>query len=584
LEDRCLLSAGYVQTNLASDLPGVARVTDPHLINPWGISFSPSGPFWFGENGSGASDLLDGNARLLPLVVSVPSDSFGPGSPTGTVFNGGPGFTISEAGRSGPSIFLFAGEDGTLSGWNGEVDSAHALLVSDNSSIGAVYKGLGLARSSSGQSYLYAADFGRGTIDVFDEGFQPVHSPHAFQDATIPAGYAPFNVQNINNLLFVTYARRSGNWVDDAPGAGHGVIDVYSADGSLVRRFASGGVLNSPWGLALAPNDFGPFSGDLLVGNTGDGYINAFDPQSGAFLGSLTDTRGTPITIPHLWGLSFGNGHVAGAANALFFTAGLDDEQHGLFGAIQFSGGGPVGTTAGDGVFNPTAPGEALEYPLPPENGPTLQGTSTAPTRSSVVLLPVGDSALVLAPTLSAGLPARTNGLPVSPATQAGVVASPSGLADLRMPGGASSHESTSLGALLDLNSLRQTASTVTRPIANASAESNDSPSNPSAVRLESHVADVVAFGGASRSNLDRVVSSHHDERTYTGQGASQETASSYPIVAENEGTPTKQGWLGWVRKLSLPMSVVLVWNGLLWCHPRTRSRLRFGRRRQGVR
>jgi uncharacterized protein (TIGR03118 family) len=312
LEDRCLPSGGYAQVNLASDVPGVARVTDPNLVNPWGISLSPTGPFWFADNGSGVSDLLDGRGRPVPLVVTVPPTAQSSGTPTGTVFNGGPGFIVSENGVSAPSRFLFAAEDGTISGWSAIVDPTRALPAVDNSSAGAVYKGLALAADPAGPRFLYAADFGRGTIDVFDQHFKPVARPGSFRDPNLPDGFAPFNIQNLNNLLFVTYAQQDEARRDDVAGAGHGFIDVYDTGGNLVRRFASRGALDSPWGLALAPAGFGPFGGALLVGNTGDGHINAYDPGSGAFLGPLADDNGVPMTIPTLWALTFGNGHLGG--------------------------------------------------------------------------------------------------------------------------------------------------------------------------------------------------------------------------------------------------------------------------------
>ena len=337
LDDRCVPAGGFARINLASDVPGLARVTDSNLVNPWGISFSPTGPFWFADNGSGVSDLLDGRGHAVPLLVSLPRTAHAGGTPTGTVFNGGPGFTISENGVSAPSRFLFAAEDGTISGWSGVVDLTRALVVVDNSSSGAVYKGLALVRGPADHSFLYAADFGRGSIDVFDQNFKPVALPGSFQDANLPDGFSPFNIQNINDLLFVSYARKHAGQQDDIAGEGNGFIDIYDTGGDLLRRFASQGTLNSPWGLALAPAGFGPFSSALLVGNNGDGRINAYNLQSGAFLGPLADEKGIPITLPYLWALMFGNGHEGGESDTLFFTAGLDDEQHGLFGAIQAS-------------------------------------------------------------------------------------------------------------------------------------------------------------------------------------------------------------------------------------------------------
>jgi uncharacterized protein (TIGR03118 family) len=423
LGERCLLSGGYAQINLASDVPGVARVTDPYLVNPWGLSFSPTGPFWFADNGTGVSDLLDGRGRPVPLVVTVAGAAQPGGTPTGTVFNNGLGFVISENGASRPSRFLFATEDGTISGWNSLVDPDRALLAINNSSSGAVYKGLALAVNPAGQRVLYAADFGRGRIDVFDPEFRPIARPGSFQDPNLPDGFAPFNIQAINNLLFVTYAQQDAARRDDIAGEGHGFIDVYDTGGNLVRRFASQGALDSPWGLVRAPADFGPFGGALLVGNNGDGHINAYDPGSGAFLGPLQDGSGIPITIPDLWALAFGNGHEGGASDTLFFTAGADDEEHGLFGAIQAPQRRGA-DTAGAGTFDPHAPGESGDYPLPPRGGPALRDSDDDSRRATVVLLPLTESSLALIPTLSVTPQPKARVEAVAPATPAVAVPS----------------------------------------------------------------------------------------------------------------------------------------------------------------
>jgi uncharacterized protein (TIGR03118 family) len=400
LEERCLLSQGFAQVNLASDVLGLARVTDPSLVNPWGIALSPSGPFWFADNGSGVSDLRDGRGQFVPLVVTVPSAAGAGGTPTGTVFNGGDGFEISANGVSAPSRFLFATEEGTIAGWSAVVDLTHALVAVDNAPFGAVYKGLALAVGPGGRRFLYAANFHGGTIDVFDEDFRPVVRPGSFQDPSLPAGYAPFNIQNIDNLLFVTYAQQDEEGHDDVAGLGHGFIDVYDTDGNLLQRFASQGALNSPWGLALAPADFGPFGGALLVGNVGDGHISAYRLGSGAFLGQLADDSGTPIAISTLWALTFGNGHAGGDADTLFFTAGLDYEAHGLFGAIQAPHRRGA-DTAGAGAFDLNALGETRDYPIPPSGGPAFRAGSEDPFLPIADLLPLRESSLVLVPTLS---------------------------------------------------------------------------------------------------------------------------------------------------------------------------------------
>jgi uncharacterized protein (TIGR03118 family) len=410
LEERWLLDAGYSALNLASDVPGLARVTDPNLVNPWGISFSPTGPFWFADNGSGVSDILDGRGQVVPLVVAVPSAAPMDGVPTGTVFNHGSGFIVSENGVAAPSRFLFAGEDGTISGWSGVVDPAHALVAADLSASGARYKGLALATDSTGRSFLYAADFSHGTIDIFDATFHQTPEPGAFADPNVPAGFAPFNIQNIGDRLFVTYAQRDAKGYDNVTGPGLGFIDVYSTGGALIQRFAAAGALNAPWGLALAPADFGPYSGALLVGNEGDGRILAYDPHTGALEGALTAGDGKPLAIPDLWALTFGNGHLGGDANTLFFTAGVSDEQHGLFGAIQAPDRRGA-DTGGTGPFDDHAAGETGDYPLPPPGGPPLRsGTLADRAVVSAELMPLAGSPLLLVPTLSPASVLRATG------------------------------------------------------------------------------------------------------------------------------------------------------------------------------
>jgi uncharacterized protein (TIGR03118 family) len=405
LEDRHLLSGGFGLVNLASDVPGLARVTDPRLVNPWGIAYSPTGPFWFAEDGSGVSDILDGSGEPSSLIVTVPSTAESGSAPTGTVFNSGAGFVISENGVFRPSRFLFASKDGTISGWSAVVDPTRALLAVDNSSSGAVYTGLAIAADATGNSFLYAADFSRGTIDVFNQDFRPVVRPGSFQDPNLPEGFAPFNIQKINDMLFVTYARQDEDKEDDVPGQGNGFIDVFDSAGRLVRHFASQGALDSPWGLALAPAGFGPFGGALLVGNNGDGRINAYNPASGAFLGELASDTGAPIALPDLWALTFGNGHVGGDSDTLFFAAGVGDDEHGVFGAVQ-----PPdrlgANTAGLGAFDPRAPGEPGDYPLPPSNGPAFRASGQ--DRLVADLLPLREASLAMVPTLSTIAPPST--------------------------------------------------------------------------------------------------------------------------------------------------------------------------------
>jgi uncharacterized protein (TIGR03118 family) len=343
LEKRTLLSTSILKTNLVADTPGVALVTDPNLINPWGIALNPDlGDFWISDNGNGLSTLYDGNGQPFPtgapLVVTVPppanSAAGTAASPTGTVFNSGSGFVVSANGASAPAQFLFATEDGTISGWNTGVNATRAILAVDNSAQGAVYKGLALGTNSTG-TFLFAANFNSGRIDVFDQQFHAATLAGNFTDPSIPAGFAPFNVKNLGGKLFVTYAKQNAAKDADVAGPGNGFVDVYDTNGTLLQRLVSGGPLNSPWGETIAPASFGDFSNDVLVGNFGDGVINAFNPTSGALVGQLKDSQGSPIVIDGLWALTFGNGTAAADANTLFFTAGTDHEKHGLFGKLQ---------------------------------------------------------------------------------------------------------------------------------------------------------------------------------------------------------------------------------------------------------
>ncbi len=323
----------YSERNLVSDINGFADWTDPNLLNPWGIAFSATGPFWLSDNHSGLSTLYDSSGTPQTLVVNIPQPTGGtpPSAPTGIVFNNTTNFIVAsnQAAR-----FIFATEDGTISAW---ASGTNAVLKADNSAAGAIYKGLVLAKAN-GSNYLYAADFHNGKVDVFDAEFGPVTWTGAFSDPEIPAGFAPFNIQSLGTNLFVTYAKQDANKEDDVPGPGNGYVDVFDTSGNLVKRFASNGALDSPWGLAVAPAGFGQFGGELLIGNFGDGTINAFDPVSGVLIGPMKDFSGALIAIPGLWALAFGNGGRGGDTNTLYFTAGIAGggaiEDHGLFGSV----------------------------------------------------------------------------------------------------------------------------------------------------------------------------------------------------------------------------------------------------------
>jgi uncharacterized protein (TIGR03118 family) len=336
LEDRRLLAGAYLQTNLVSNLPGVALTTDANLQNPWGIVASSSSPFWIADNGTGLSTLYNGLGTTQSLVVTVPPPGGSPpgttSAPTGIVFNNTADFSITSGGKTGTAVFIFDTEDGTISAWSPSVNSTNAILEVDNSATGAVYKGLALGSNAANGNLLFAANFNAGTIDVYDKSFHKVSLP--FKDMTLPAGYAPFGIRNIGGSLYVTYALQNTAKHDDVAGPGNGFIDVFDTSGNLLRRLVSRGNLNSPWGLAPAPANFGAFSNDLIVGNFGDGLINAYDPTTGTFVGQLQDFNGKAIHIDGLWGLSFGNGANAGPANTLFFTAGINSERDGLFGSL----------------------------------------------------------------------------------------------------------------------------------------------------------------------------------------------------------------------------------------------------------
>src|ERR1700733_5755773 len=324
----------YQQTNLVSDISGMASHTDPKLINPWSISFFPGQPFWVADNNSGFSTLYDapGASQQPTVLIPPPNGGAGPATPTGTVTNSSSGFVVG----SGPSLFLFDTEDGTISGWNGT--GTNAILAVDRSSMGAVYKGLAMINHNSAD-FLLATNFNSGQVEVFDHNFQMTALTGTFTDPNLPAGYAPFGIQLIGTQVYVTYALQDSAKHDPISAAGNGFVSIFNTDGTFVKRFASNGTLNSPWGVVMTPASFGAFNNDILVGNFGDGTINHFDPATGNFLGQMNATSGTPLTNSGLWALVFGAGGT-GNPDTLYFTAGLAGETHGLFGAIDASTGG----------------------------------------------------------------------------------------------------------------------------------------------------------------------------------------------------------------------------------------------------
>lgn len=348
----CLLCAGSVAAaspnsfeveNLVSDIAGSANL-DANLVNPWGLASGPTSPFWTANNGTGTSTLYNGDGvpqpQPGPLVVAIPPVA----SPTGATFNGGSDFQVASGN---PARFLFSTENGAIAGWNPAVNQTTALNLFAATD-GASYKGLTLG-NSSGENFLYAPDFANGKIDVLNGSFQKVSLAGSFVDPNLPSGFVPFNAENIGGKLYVTYAKKENG--EDVPGPGNGIVSVFDLNGNIEKRLISGDELNSPWGLAVAPADFGPFAGDLLVGNFGDGRINAYDLTTGDFIDTLRDANGIPVSIDGLWALRFGNGGAGGDLGDLYFTAGISGEKHGLFGEISAASTSPGtvpdgGTTA----------------------------------------------------------------------------------------------------------------------------------------------------------------------------------------------------------------------------------------------
>lgn len=349
--------ATVLGTRLDSDLPGNARFLDPNLVNPMGIAMSAGSPDWIANNTSGVATLYNTSGQPQTLVVSVPSpgNAMGGGAPTGDVFNIAPAsaaFQITDGTHTGKALFMFATVEGTIVGWSPTVDptgkflgpngvSTFGVIAVNQSAVGADYRGLAIATNAAAVTLLYAANFGHGTIDVFDEHFAPAPlGSGAFKDPTLPAGFVPFNIQELNGRLFVTYAQKNGT--------GGGVIDAFNLDGTFVSRVADNGPngpLDAPWGLAIAPGSFGSLAGMLLVGNHGDGIIDVFDPAgSNALLAELADAAERLLGIGGLWGLAVGNGTNGGDSNSILFTAGINGGHDGMFGTLTpVASGTPVG-------------------------------------------------------------------------------------------------------------------------------------------------------------------------------------------------------------------------------------------------
>jgi len=314
----------YQQTNLVSDIKGLAAATDPNLVNPWGIAYGPTGAFWVSDNGAGVSSLYNTAGAIVPLVVTIPGVPAGAaGSPTGQVYNG-------NANAFGGAVFITSSEDGTLASWKGGTQAQISVTTP-----GAVYKGLAIAGND-----LFAANFAQNTIDIFNSSFAATTLAGSFTDPNAIAGYAPFNIQNLAGRFYVAYAKQDAAKFNEVDGAGLGYVDKYNADGTFNERIATGpgiDAVNAPWGLALAPSNFGKYSNDLLVGNFGSGEITAFNTTTGTFQGVLSDAQDNPLINSGLWGLTFGNGGNGGDKNKLYFAAGINGEKDGLFGSMAVS-------------------------------------------------------------------------------------------------------------------------------------------------------------------------------------------------------------------------------------------------------
>jgi uncharacterized protein (TIGR03118 family) len=334
-------ASAFVKSPLLVSDGSIANIAqDPLLINPWGIAFAPTSPIWTANNGSHRSTLYDGTGIAQPLIVELPAGLRGNASSTGIVFSGIPDdFIVTSGGRSAGAIFMFAGENGTISGWSPSVDGTHAITMHED--VDAVYKGLALANNGTA-NLLYAADFHNNKVAVFDRTFAKVDVAGGFADATLPAGFAPFGIQALaidgQTRIVVTYAKQDLVARDEIVGAGLGLVNVFDVDGRLVAHLvATGGELNAPWGLALAPDDFGTLSNNLLVGNFGSGVIAAYDPIDGQFFGTVNDASGSPIATPGLWGIAFGNGARNQPKSTLYFFAGINQEAGGLFGRVDLA-------------------------------------------------------------------------------------------------------------------------------------------------------------------------------------------------------------------------------------------------------
>ncbi len=330
----CVQADTFTQTNLVSDVSGLAANTDPNLKNPWGVSFSPTSPFWVSDQATGVATLYNATGVPNALVVTIPGTTTGPQGPTGQVFNSTTGFLLTN-GNGLKATFIFDGLNGVISGWNGTTAVVQATTP------GAVYTGLALATSATGPTLYAANSTPGGGINVFSSGFAPETLAGNFTDPNLPAGFVPFNIQNLNGNLYVTYMGSS---------LSGGIVDEYDTNGNFITRIATNGPLAAPWGIVFAPSGFGAYSNDLLIGNFGNGEIDVYDPTTDAFLGTLDGSNGQPLVNDFLWALETRAPGGTFDPNAVYFTAGINGQQDGLFGEITANTPEPstiVGTATG---------------------------------------------------------------------------------------------------------------------------------------------------------------------------------------------------------------------------------------------
>jgi uncharacterized protein (TIGR03118 family) len=383
----------YLQTNLVGNVKGLAPVVDPNLVDPWGLSISASSPFWVSNHLSGTSTLYNGAGTITPTVVKIPAGAASAagalGRPTGQVQNNlstaSPIPFLLPAPNGKTASFIFDTDDGTISAWNGSVVASTAVITVDNSAAKAVYKGLAIGTSAAGPT-LYAANFRSGKIEAYNGTWKPATLTGTFTDPAVPSGFAPFNIWNLNGQLYVTYAKQDSNQFLDVAGPGNGYVSIFDLNGNLLTHLISGGALNSPWGVAIAPANWGAFGGALLVGNFGDGTINAFNATTGAQLGTLQTAAGTPIVISGLWALLFGNGKSGGDTSTLYFAAGVPNGStvpRGILGSIAPPAAISSIVNSASIASGNVAPGEIVLI-TGQTVGPSPSVTSTIPAKGSL--------------------------------------------------------------------------------------------------------------------------------------------------------------------------------------------------------